>query len=166
MGFPGTWMTESENAVYRVIPKCACSSIGQILYYSDHGRYFDGDIHDAKDGIHKWAFDHSQPRIEERVQDDTFTFTCVRNPWSRILSSFFDKIAGIQRSGNRYRANTMIPLMRRYGVDIEGDFDQIGHPLVRGLRSRLNLDPRRRAVRRDHIDRRFQNRDGKSSCRI
>jgi len=125
MGFPGTWMTESENAVYRVIPKCACSSIGQILYYSDHGRYFDGDIHDAKDGIHKWAFDHSQPRIEERVQDDTFTFTCVRNPWSRILSSFFDKIAGIQRSGNRYRANTMIPLMRRYGVDIEGDFDQI-----------------------------------------
>jgi len=57
MGFPGTWMTESENAVYRVIPKCACSSIGQILYYSDHGSYFDGDIHDAKEGIHKWAFE-------------------------------------------------------------------------------------------------------------
>jgi len=125
MGFPGTWMTESENAVYRVIPKCACSSIGQILYYSDHGHYFDGDIHDAKEGIHKWAFEHSRPRIEERVCDDTFTFTCVRNPWGRVLSSFFDKIAGIQRSGNRYRANTMIPLMRKYGVDIEGDFDQI-----------------------------------------
>ena len=53
MGFPGTWMTESESVVYRVVPKCACSTIGQIMFYSDHGRFFDGDIHDAKDGMHK-----------------------------------------------------------------------------------------------------------------
>jgi hypothetical protein len=36
MGFPGTWMTESESVVYRVVPKCACSTIGQIMFYSDH----------------------------------------------------------------------------------------------------------------------------------
>ena len=47
MGFPGTWMTESESMVYRVVPKCACSTIGQIMYYSDQGRFYDGDIHDA-----------------------------------------------------------------------------------------------------------------------
>ena len=41
-------MTESESVVYRVVPKCACSTIGQIMYYSDHGAFFDGDIHDAK----------------------------------------------------------------------------------------------------------------------
>ena len=46
MGFPGTWMTESESMVYRVVPKCACSTIGQIMYYSDHGEFFEGDIHD------------------------------------------------------------------------------------------------------------------------
>jgi len=125
MGFPGTWMTESETVLYRVIPKCACSTIGQVLFYGDHGHFYDGDIHDAKEGIHKWAFDHSQPRLEERAKDGTFTFTCVRNPWTRILSSFFDKIAGIQRSGNRYRGNALTPLMRRYGVEVEGDFDQI-----------------------------------------
>ena len=118
-------MTESETVLYRVIPKCACSTIGQILYYSDHGQFYDGDIPDAKDGIHKWAFDRSQPRIEERAKDGTYTFTCVRNPWTRILSSFFDKIAGIQRSGNRYRGNALSPHMKRYGVDVNGDFDQI-----------------------------------------
>jgi len=68
MGFPGTWMTESESMVYRVVPKCACSSIGQIMYYSDHGEYFDGDIHDAKDKLHKWALDDSQPKIEANVK--------------------------------------------------------------------------------------------------
>ena len=67
MGFPGTWMTESESVLYRVVPKCACSTIGQILYYSDHGSFFEGDIHDAKDGIHKWAIGASQEKITENI---------------------------------------------------------------------------------------------------
>lgn len=96
MGFPGVWMTESQSMIYRVVPKCACSTIGQIMYHSDHGRFFDGDIHDARDGLHKWAQDDSQPLIERAVLNHSApSFTCVRNPYGRILSSFFDKIAGI-----------------------------------------------------------------------
>jgi len=126
MAFPGTWMTESESMVYRVIPKCACSTIGQIMFYSDHGAFFDGDIHDADHGIHKWAFENSRPTIQSKVQDqNSFVFTCVRNPYTRVLSAFFDKIAGIQRNGKRYRGNLVPMLMRKYGVEVEGEFDQI-----------------------------------------
>ncbi len=131
MGFPGTWMTESESMVYRVVPKCACSSIGQIMYYSDHGRYFDGDIHDAQEGLHKWAQSESQQKIADNVTGHrSLTFTCVRNPYARILSSFFDKIAGIQRNGRRYRGNLVPQLTQRYGVEVGSpengfDFDQI-----------------------------------------
>jgi hypothetical protein len=126
MGFPGTWMTESESMVYRVVPKCACSTIGQIMFYSDHGRFFDGDIHDATGGMHKWAIEKSQPRIEANVKGHkSFAFTCVRNPYTRVLSSFFDKICGIQRNGKRYRGNLVPLIVQKYGVEIEGDFDQI-----------------------------------------
>ncbi|NSX53336.1 sulfotransferase family protein [Parasulfitobacter algicola] len=126
MNFPGTWMTESESVVYRVVPKCACSTIGQIMYYSDHGQFFDGDIHDAKDGLHKWAHDDSKPLIATNVQSHkSYAFTCVRNPYTRILSSFFDKICGIQRSGNRYRGNLVPMIAQKYGIEVEGDFDQI-----------------------------------------
>ncbi|NRA98867.1 MAG: sulfotransferase family protein [Rhodobacteraceae bacterium] len=126
MGFPGTWMTESESVVYRVVPKCACSTIGQIMYFSDHGEFFDGDIHDATSGLHKWAQEGSRPLIERNVQShETFSFTCVRNPYTRILSSFFDKICGIQRNGNRYRGNLVPQLIQQYGIEVEGDFDQI-----------------------------------------
>lgn len=119
-------MTLSESLAYRVVPKCACSTIGQVMYFSDHGEYFDGDIHDAKEGIHKWAFEASQPRIQEVVTGgNTFTFTCVRNPYTRVLSAFFDKIAGIQRNGKRYRGNLVPMLTRKYGIEVEGDFDQI-----------------------------------------
>ncbi len=126
MGFPGTWMTESESVVYRVVPKCACSTVGQILHYSDHGRFFDGDIHDAQTGLHKWAFDASQPRITDVVKNRRApAFTFVRNPYTRILSSFFDKICGIQRNGNRYRGKLVPQLVQQYGVAVEGEFDQI-----------------------------------------
>jgi hypothetical protein len=131
MGFPGTWMTQSESVIYRVVPKCACSTIGQIMFYSDHGRFFDGDIHDSTSGLHKWAQEESQARIEQRVTaQKTYAFTCVRNPYTRILSSFFDKICGIQRNGKRYRGNMVPLLMQKYGIEVGGDdgkadFDQI-----------------------------------------
>jgi len=67
MGFPGTWMTESESVVYRVVPKCACSTIGQIMFYSDHGRFFDGDIQDSKDGLHKLGKEGSKALITQNV---------------------------------------------------------------------------------------------------
>jgi hypothetical protein len=131
MGFPGTWMTTSESMVYRVVPKCACSTIGQIMYHSDNGRFFDGDIHDAADGMHKWAFEASQPLIEANIRDHkSFAFSCVRNPYTRILSSFFDKICGIQRNGKRYRGNLVPLLIQKYGIEVGGpdgkeEFDQI-----------------------------------------
>jgi len=131
MGFPGTWMTESESVVYRVVPKCACSTIGQIMYFSDHGEFFDGDIHDATGGLHKWSIEKSQFKIEKNVKaHSSYAFTCVRNPYTRILSSFFDKICGIQRNGKRYRGNLVPLLIQRYGIEV-GDpengfeFDQI-----------------------------------------
>jgi len=131
MGFPGTWMTQSESMVYRVVPKCACSTIGQIMHFSDHGAFFDGDIHDAKQGLHKWGLDESQAAITQNVQEhSSYTFTCVRNPYTRILSSFFDKICGIQRNGKRYRGNLVPLLIYKYGIEVGGDdgtqeFDQI-----------------------------------------
>lgn len=126
MAFPGTWMTHSESMVYRVVPKCACSTIGQIMHYSDHGRFFDGDIHDDREGLHKWALESSHQPIESNVlEKNTFAFTCVRNPYSRILSSFFDKICGVQRNGQRYRGNLIPQLSQKYGIEVDGEFDQI-----------------------------------------
>ena len=101
------------------------------MYFSDHGDFFDGDIHDAKTGLHKWAREDSQSAIEANVRaHKSYAFTCVRNPYTRILSSFFDKICGIQRNGARYRGKLVPLLIQQYGIDVGGDdgkqeFDQI-----------------------------------------
>ena len=134
MEFPGTWVNTSRNLIYRVVPKCACSTIGQILYHGDHGRFFDGDIHDAKDGLWKWNGnsdrEHARDVIVETVREGrALTFTCVRNPYTRILSCFLDKICGIQRSGNRYRGDMVPMIAKHYDMQIgetpDDGFDQI-----------------------------------------
>jgi hypothetical protein len=135
MGFPGTWMTESGSLIYRVVPKCACSTIGQIMFYSDHGEFYPGDIHDADKGLHKWARPESQGPISEAVKARrTVTFTCVRNPYTRILSSFFDKIAGIQRNGRRYRGNLVPMLVQKYGIDVGSPEDGFQFDQIRSFR--------------------------------
>lgn len=126
MGFPGVWMNMSETLVYRVVPKCGCSTIGQILYRGDNGAWYDGDIHDARTGLHKWGEEASRPAISARVTGGgRLVFTCVRNPYSRILSCFFDKVCAIQRNGRRYRANLLPGLLARYGVGEDPAFDQV-----------------------------------------
>jgi len=135
MGFPGTWMTKSESVVYRVVPKCACSTIGQILHYSDHGQFFEGDIHDDKVGLHKWGLDDSQTAISRNVlAHQSFAFTCVRNPYTRILSSFFDKICGIQRNGKRYRGNLVPLLIQKYGIEVGDPEDDFAFDQIKSFR--------------------------------
>ena len=134
MEFPGVWVNLSRTLIYRVVPKCACSTIGQILYHGDHGRFFDGDIHDAREGLWKWNgnLDREQARatIADTVRSGTaLTFTCVRNPYTRLLSCFLDKIAGIQRNGKRYRGDLAETISRHYDMKLgdhpDDDFDQI-----------------------------------------
>lgn len=124
-------MTPSRQFVYRVVPKCACSTIGQALFYTEAGHYFDGDIHDAREGMLKWNDPAARTAIQETmIAGQAHRFTCVRNPYARILSAFFDKICGIQRNGRRYRGNLVPLLIEKYGVEVGSetdvnDFDQI-----------------------------------------
>ncbi|MEM6546216.1 MAG: sulfotransferase family protein [Pseudomonadota bacterium] len=130
MEFPGTWINQSGTMVYRVIPKCACSTIGQLLYYSDHGRFFEGDVHDCVAGVWKWNNNPDLATARSRIVaaatgGKALTFTCVRNPYTRILSAFFDKICGTQRNGQKYRGDMVAKITRGYAMDLAGDFDQI-----------------------------------------
>ena len=134
MELPGVWVNQSRTLIYRVVPKCACSTIGQILYHGDHGRFFDGDIHDATEGLWKWNGNADREQAREAIADTVrsgtaLTFTCVRNPYTRVLSCFLDKIAGIQRNGKRYRGDLAETIARHYDMKIgahpDEDFDQI-----------------------------------------
>ena len=118
MDLPGLWMPKSETVLYRSLPKCACSSIGQLLYFSDHGHFFKGEFHNLKTGLHKWDFDTSRKILMAHVTArTTFTFSCVRNPYARIVSAFLDKICSPQHDGMFYSHKIHEILSQAYGLD-------------------------------------------------
>lgn len=111
----GTWAGLAGALIYREVPKAACSTIGQVLYHADHGRFFPGDVHDIAQGVTRWPFDAAM------INANSFVFSAVRNPYARILSSFLEKVCTDQRDGKPYRNTLRQVLAERYGVDLAGD---------------------------------------------
>jgi FkbM family methyltransferase len=117
LAYPGHWVSRTPPHLgYRVLPKCACSSVGQIIHYLDHGKFYDGDIHEPEAPIHKWAADGDRHICEIFDTRPVFRFTLVRNPYKRLLSSFADKVFGFQINGKRYRAGHIHKHLKDYGV--------------------------------------------------
>ena len=93
-------MPKSERVLYRLLPKCACSSIEQLLYFSDHGHFLKGEFHNLKTGLHKWDFDHGMDYIfdhlspNHRPQHASHTqFNKVTDSSNLPLEAYFDQTA-------------------------------------------------------------------------
>lgn len=121
--YDGCWLACGGALVYREMPKAACSTLAQLVYHADHGRYFDGDIHDAVQGVVKWPFapDLMGPARGGRA----FVFSAVRNPFARIVSTFHEKVCRLQRDGKPYRGTMRQMLAERYGADLREGADPV-----------------------------------------
>lgn len=105
--------------VYREVPKAACSTLSQVLYHADNGAFFAGDIHDASDAV-QWPDPAFGAVLENPAR---MVFSAVRNPYSRLLACFFDKVCKPQRDGKHYRGNLRDVLTQHYGADLDARAD-------------------------------------------
>lgn len=114
----GVWSTPDGRLIYRILPKCGCSSIGQMLYFAAQGRFYPWDIHDADGGLLKWRIEPDRPKLIAHIRrPNAVIFTAMRNPYRRVLSAFFDKIGGRQRDGTIYCHELYRETLRKYGIN-------------------------------------------------
>lgn len=77
--------------IYFEIPKVACSTIKQTLIFNEW--YNISDIHNKLFSPMLSPFDLDQHEFRSLIEKEkTFTFAFVRNPYSRILSAYLEKI--------------------------------------------------------------------------
>ena len=81
--------------VYARIPKAANSTVVATLHAVETGRSIIAEIGPIKRSFA--AFSQLDEQGLERVEADDFRFSFVRNPYTRILSAYLDKIAGGKR---------------------------------------------------------------------
>lgn len=119
----GLWMPKEQPLAYVVVPKSACTTAGQYLYYADHGYYFYDDVHRMRHGLHKGGLDPHAIRTRLDVAgDDLFTFSFVRDPYARLVSGFLDKVVDLDQG---YRSDIRERVASDWGVQLAGDRSQV-----------------------------------------
>lgn len=115
--YPGIWTLKSRPFAFRSLPKCACSTIGQVMHYVEAGKFFKGDIHDDRVTLMKWGHTENDWAVIEALnKPDLFSFIFVRNPYRRLLSAFSDKMFGYQSYGTRYGGGTLHSAAEPFGM--------------------------------------------------
>lgn len=106
-----SWVTKraalstKRNYCYFRIPKCANSTIVRTLVYYDPDLAYDES--DRSGNYAKGCFGHlldSEARTIREFTERYFSFTFVRNPYSRLLSGYLHKIVEKSATSDRYRA--------------------------------------------------------------
>ena len=83
-------LLEAQRAVWIEVPKVACSSIKVVL-----ADLLGIDLASVGGNPHKGSFPEPTSRPTESVlYPGLFSFAFVRNPWSRLVSCYRDKILG------------------------------------------------------------------------
>lgn len=118
----GLWMPREQPWAYIVVPKAACTTAGQYLFYADHGYYYYDDVHRMRYGLLKAGVDSHAVREQiDALGDDLFTFSFVRDPYARLVSAFLDKVVDLEQG---YRGDIRDHLTADWGVQLTGDRSQ------------------------------------------
>lgn len=92
---PGVVVCRNLPIIYLTIPKCACTTIKNLLYQLETGRAFEEPlaIHRAiRDGLLPDTFVPRGEDCDSFIRRRNVSFTFVRDPLSRIYSCFNDKL--------------------------------------------------------------------------
>jgi len=101
-----------SKVIYVETPKVGCTTIKQILQYSELG--YDSsrlpvDIHNRKLSPLDSPKNKEHEFISCLTSEEYFTFAFVRNPLTRTLSAYLDKITG--------RPGVTTPIQKEMGID-------------------------------------------------
>ncbi len=86
-----------KNYIYVVNEKCGCNTITRALGSYEADRLLEFP---EPRGFHRPPFEIAE-RYQRLLSNELFKFTCVRNPFSRVLSAYLDKIAKVKEVWTR-----------------------------------------------------------------
>lgn len=94
--------------------KAGCTTVANLLYRHDHGRDYDGNIHQApiglRAGIEQWS-------VVLKALKTGISFSIVRNPQARAISAFFDFFV----SGRNNEAKKHLERIETFGFSRKND---------------------------------------------
>ncbi|MEX0729859.1 MAG: sulfotransferase family 2 domain-containing protein [Aquisalimonadaceae bacterium] len=91
-------VSETLKLVYFPIPKSACTTFATLLALHDAASQ---DFDPTREGVHGYRFRTGKLQIKDMrclARDDYFKFTVIRDPYSRLVSAYLDKLIKPRRT--------------------------------------------------------------------
>jgi len=115
---PGYIASRRKPLIYLNMPKSACTSFKNWIYFLDNGKYYNNplDIHNVESQlfIH---YNAQRSKLIDRFYD-SFVFTFVRHPLKRAYSLYAEKL---RATGPHSFEKVRDLLVKRYGAKFEGE---------------------------------------------
>jgi Sulfotransferase family len=111
VNYLANWAVNSK-VIYIETPKVGCTAIKQILQYSElnyDSSKLPDDVHDRRLSPLKSPKNNEAEFLACLASEEYFTFSFVRNPFTRVLSAYLDKIIG--------RPGVTTPIQQKMGID-------------------------------------------------
>jgi len=115
------FVTNSPNIAYLRIPKCACTSIGNLLFQIDKGKLFKNESNQNRArGIHAY-FLNNKSYHDVSIFDDYFKFTVIRDPIKRFISGYRNRVLFHNALLNLVEAKHIhkVPTLNEFALNLE-----------------------------------------------
>lgn len=109
-----------KKIIYSRIPKSACSTIRKIIAESEGKEYYPNWY--IINGEHKQTkFDKiNVSEFNNPKYNDFFKFTFIRNPLSRLISCYYDKVLAVKSMPDSpFVKNGVYFMFQKYGIDFK-----------------------------------------------
>jgi hypothetical protein len=93
----GLFACRTNGLVYLNIPKSACTTIRNVMYYLDSGIFLEDPLAIHANRQTLLRADQDREEFLRRLAGHHLTFTFVRNPGKRVYSCFVDKIHNVDK---------------------------------------------------------------------
>lgn len=111
---------QNEQLTYVSVPKCACSSVKLFLFHIENGfRFKPFTVDGTRYRIHSLSTSLSFADLPHEDIKTHVKFAIVRDPLSRVLSCYEDKIL----SGEAFRNNAAAAKARAAGLELVPSFE-------------------------------------------
>ncbi len=89
MGCDNPFISERHEFIYYSIPKTGCTTVKSLMLAAENH-----PVPDSDEDVHLQAQRHYQAWRQAPQLDGYFKFAFVRNPWSRLVSCYCNKVVG------------------------------------------------------------------------
>ena len=115
------FVTNSPNIAYLRIPKCACTSIGNLLFQIDEGNPFENEPNQIRGvNVHSY-FLKNKTYHDVSIFGDYFKFTVIRDPIKRFISGYRNRVLYHNALLNLVEAKHIhkVPTLNEFALNLE-----------------------------------------------